>query len=104
MRAVAAGGGWLDPTVVPTLLAAVRRAPEATAVMPTRLTRLTTREREVLVLLGQGLDNGEIAQALWLGPGTVKTHISRILHKTGCRDRAQAIVLAYATGLVATTA
>lgn len=102
VRELAAGRGWVDPTVVPVVLAAVRRTPEATTATPSRLGELTNREREVLVLVSQGLDNAEIAAALWLGPGTVKTHVSRILHKTQCRDRAQAIALAYASGLVAT--
>ncbi len=101
IRSVAAGRGWIDPAVVPGLLATVRRVPEPTGAAPERLAGLTGREREVLVLLSQGLDNAEIAARLWLGHGTVKTHVSRILHKTACRDRAQVVALAYACGMVA---
>ncbi|MEI2764537.1 MAG: response regulator transcription factor [Dermatophilaceae bacterium] len=99
VRAVAAGQGWVDPAVAPAVLAAVRRAPQPADGAGRRIERLTAREREVLVLLGQGCSNAEIAATLWLGTGTVKTHVSRILHKTACRDRAQAVALAYASGL-----
>ncbi|MEI2731226.1 MAG: response regulator transcription factor [Dermatophilaceae bacterium] len=100
IRALAAGAGWVDPSVAGHLLAAVCRAPEASVSAPARVGALTEREREVLVLLSRGLSNAEIAASLWLGHGTVKTHVSRILHKTGCRDRAQAVALAFACGAV----
>ena len=64
------------------------------------LTALTPREREVLTLLGRGLSNTELAQALTLSEATVKTHVARIFAKLALRDRAQAVVLAYETGLV----
>ena len=64
------------------------------------LEELTPREREVLTLVGQGLSNREIAEALVLSPLTAKTHVARLFTKLGARDRAQLVVHAYETGLV----
>jgi DNA-binding NarL/FixJ family response regulator len=99
-RSVAAGGGWLDPTVAERVLRVYRgRAPgrrEGAAL----LAQLTTRELEVLKLIAQGLSNEEIAGTLFLSEATVKTHINRLLGKLERRDRAQAIVFAYQQGVV----
>ena len=99
VRRVAAGEVWLDPSVAGQVLAALAAIP--TPGSPSgAVAVLTPREREVLALLADGLSNAELAQRLFVGEGTVKTHISRILCKTGCRDRAQATALAFTSGLV----
>ena len=101
VRIVAAGGAVLGPHTLSWLLdryGAVR-AGEA-AGTPVELTALTEREREVLVLLARGLTNAEIAARLSVGETTVKTHVAHVLAKLGLRDRVQAVVLAYETGLV----
>jgi DNA-binding CsgD family transcriptional regulator len=64
------------------------------------MAELTDREREVTQLVGGGLSNTEIAQRLYISPSTAKTHVNRAMMKTGARDRAQLVVLAYETGLV----
>ena len=99
IRAVHAGEGWLTSAVTGVLLQdfAARPAP---ACPPAALDRLTPREREVLALVANGLSNSEIAAVLVIGEGTVKTHLGRVLAKLGLRDRAQAVVAAYQTGLV----
>ena len=101
IRRVHDGDVWLDPAVAGHVLAALAALPQAG--VPGNLVRLlTAREREVLALLAEGLSNAEMAERLFLGVGTVKTHMSRILFKTGCRDRAQATALAFTSGMVGT--
>jgi len=100
-RVVATGEALLAPEVtrrlVDRFVAGVR--PGGTALTP-ELEELTARELEVLRLIARGLSNAEIAGALFVSDGTVKTHITRILSKLGLRDRVQAVVLAYECGLV----
>jgi DNA-binding NarL/FixJ family response regulator len=97
VRTVAAGEALLSPTVTRTVIrrfAAVRRqAP------PSAVADLTPRELEVLRLITRGLSNAEIGAELYISDTTVKTHVTRLLQKLDLRDRAQAIVLAYQTGL-----
>ncbi|GGO89525.1 response regulator [Wenjunlia tyrosinilytica] len=101
IRSVHSGDAVVAPTTTRRLLD--RFAPMLpSSKEPERpeLGRLTEREREVLMLVAQGLSNGEIARKLVLSEATVKTHVGRILTKLGLRDRVQAVVLAYETGLV----
>jgi DNA-binding NarL/FixJ family response regulator len=98
VRVVASGEALLAPSVTRRLIEEFAR--KAPAVKPTELDELTEREREVLVLMAKGLSNAEIARALFVAETTVKTHVGRVLHKLGLRDRAQAVVLAYESGLV----
>jgi DNA-binding NarL/FixJ family response regulator len=98
VRVIAAGEALLAPSVTRRLIEEfARRAPAPTR---TELDELTEREREVLVLMARGLSNAEIARALFVAETTVKTHVGRVLHKLRLRDRAQAVVLAYESGLV----
>jgi DNA-binding NarL/FixJ family response regulator len=100
VRAAAAGDAMLAPSVTRRLIEAFARRPPQTAPAPSRLASLTTREREVLVLLARGGSNTEIAAALFVSEATVKTHVGNLLAKLGLRDRVQAVILAYETGIV----
>jgi DNA-binding NarL/FixJ family response regulator len=99
VRVVASGEALLAPSVTRRLIEEFARRPEAPA-PPRELEELTDREREVLALMGRGLSNAEIASRLFVAETTVKTHVGRVLQKLHLRDRAQAIVLAYESGLV----
>lgn len=99
VRTVAGGEAWLDPAVTARVLAVYRSAPATPAASPA-LDQLTQREREVLTLVAQGLTNAEIARRLYIGEGTVKTHINHLFTKLDLRDRASAIVFAYDHDLV----
>jgi DNA-binding NarL/FixJ family response regulator len=101
VRAVADGGALLAPTVTRRLIEAFVAATPAPAADRGPLAELTEREREVLVLVARGLTNAEIAERLVVGEATVKTHVSSVLSKLGLRDRVQAVVFAYESGLVA---
>jgi DNA-binding NarL/FixJ family response regulator len=102
VRAVAAGDAVLAPGVTRQLLDQVgRRLPSAVSRAPAELAELTDREQQVLGMLAAGMSNAEISEALVLSEATVKTHVSRVLGKLGLRDRVQAVIYAYETGLIA---
>jgi DNA-binding NarL/FixJ family response regulator len=100
IRTIAAGEALLAPAITRRLIEGFMRRPPPSPEMHPGLQELTTREREVLALLGRGLSNTEIAAAFVLGETTVKSHVGRIFSKLHLRDRAQAVVLAYETGIV----
>jgi len=112
IRVVARGDALLSPSVtrrlITTLAAQHAAAPlagqhpsgQASSAHARHLSRLTEREREVLVLVAEGLSNEELARRLFLSPLTTKTHVSRIMTKLAARDRAQLVVIAYESGLV----
>jgi DNA-binding NarL/FixJ family response regulator len=99
VRAVAAGGAWLDPRVLPRVLARARDGAPASPTAGRALERLTPRELDVLRRMCRGANNGEIAAELHVGERTVKSHVSAIFSKLGARDRAAAIIAAYDAGL-----
>lgn len=100
VRTVADGGALLSPSITKRLIGSFTRRLAADTSAASRLERLTDREREVLTAIGQGNNNAEIAEELFIGAATVKTHINSLFAKLGLRDRAQAVVFAYESGLV----
>jgi DNA-binding NarL/FixJ family response regulator len=100
IRAVASGEALLAPTVTRRLIEEFARVGPVPRAHEDELAELTARELEVLKLLARGMSNAEIAAALVLGETTVKTHVTHVLSKLGLRDRVQAVVLAYESGLV----
>ncbi|WAL65683.1 response regulator transcription factor [Amycolatopsis cynarae] len=100
LHAVASGDAVVSPSVTRRLLDRFVSSGAGQLRDESALTPLTEREREVLVLIAKGLSNVEIAETLFLSEATVKTHVGRILAKLGLRDRVQAVVLAYETGLI----
>jgi DNA-binding NarL/FixJ family response regulator len=99
---VAAGESLLAPSITRRLIADLTRSRPRTRPAAS-LDQLTARERETLVLLGRGLSNAEIAAAMTVSGHTVKTHVSNTLTKLGLRDRVQAVIAAYETGLITPT-
>jgi DNA-binding NarL/FixJ family response regulator len=99
IRVIAAGEALLAPSITKRLIAEFAARPDARQA-PSELRYLTAREREVLHLVAAGLSNDEIAARLVISRLTAKTHVSRVLRKLGCRDRAQLVTLAYESGLV----
>jgi DNA-binding NarL/FixJ family response regulator len=100
IRAVAGGDALLAPTVTKRLIEEFTRVGRNRTAPPAELEELTPRELEVLKLLARGLSNAEIAAELVVSETTVKTHVTHVLGKLGLRDRVQAVVLAYESGLV----
>jgi DNA-binding NarL/FixJ family response regulator len=102
IQVVASGDALLSPAITKRVIEEfVRRPPSSIAVQPSpRVAELTARELEVLGLMARGLSNAEIARDLFVSETTVKTHVARILMKLDLRDRVQAVVFAYETGLV----
>jgi DNA-binding NarL/FixJ family response regulator len=104
VRIVAHGGAWLDPAVTHRVLDVYRSAPSnLTPQRRSAFAQLTAREREVLGLIGAGRTNAEIAEDLFVGEGTVKTHINHLFSKLDLRDRVAAVIYAYEHGLVSPT-
>jgi DNA-binding NarL/FixJ family response regulator len=100
IRAVARGDALLAPSVTRRVIEEfVRRPPSSVHTLPPELAELTARELEVLKLIARGLSNAEIAKELFVSETTVKTHVAHVLSKLDLRDRVQAVVLAYETGL-----
>jgi DNA-binding NarL/FixJ family response regulator len=97
IRTVAAGDALLSPAITKRVIKQFTRLPRPTP--PEELDELTGREQEILRLIANGLSNAEIGQQLYISETTVKTHVTHILQKLGLRDRVQAVVLAYQTGL-----
>jgi DNA-binding NarL/FixJ family response regulator len=101
IRSVASGDALLAPSVTRRVIEEfVRRPPDSVRRPPAAVEELTERELEVLRLIARGLSNAEIAKELYVSETTVKTHVARVLMKLGVRDRVQAVVLAYESGLV----
>ena len=99
IHTIAAGDSLLSPSVTRTVIQRMARRPAPDATAEARLDELTAREREVLALIASGLSNGEIAATLVVEESTVKTHVRHILRKLRLRDRVQAVILAYESGL-----
>ncbi len=100
VRVVAAGDALLAPSITRRMIADLVSRHAAPRRSPDELARLTPRETEVLELIARGMSNAEIAASLFVSEETVKTHVGKVFSKLGLRDRAQAVVLAYETGLV----
>ena len=100
VRTVSEGGALLAPSITSRLIGQFATRLATTTGAVDRLQRLTDREREVLDAIAQGASNAEISDQLFIGAATVKSHVSSILTKLGLRDRAQAVVFAYESGLV----
>jgi DNA-binding NarL/FixJ family response regulator len=101
VHTVAAGDALLSPSITRRVIDRFAALPTGRADLASRLDLLTAREREVLGLLARGLTNAEIAAQMVVGEGTAKTHVAHVLAKLGLRDRVQAVIFAYESGLAA---
>ncbi|AWZ01468.1 oxygen regulatory protein NreC [Rhodobiaceae bacterium] len=99
VRSVAAGGALLAPSITRRFIGKFAERLAVDTNVAARLDRLTDRERQVLAAIARGLNNVEISEDLFIGGSTVKTHVSSILSKLGLRDRAQAVIFAYESGI-----
>ncbi len=100
VRTVARGDALLAPAITRRLIEDFVRRPPPGSALPPELAALTARELEVLTLMARGRANAEIADELFVTEATVKTHVTRVLQKLGVRDRVQAVIAAYETGLI----
>lgn len=100
VRIVAEGGALLSPSITRRLIGRFAEHLAIDSTLSKKLDHLTDREKEVLMAIARGLSNQEISESLFIGAATVKTHVSNILSKLGIRDRAQAVVFAYESGLI----
>ena len=100
VRVVADGEALLSPSVTRRLVSEFAARTKQPSGRATALAELTSREREVMALVAEGLTNAEIGDRLFMSPATARTHVSRILTKLGARDRTQLVVMAYESGLV----
>jgi len=100
VRVVAAGDALLSPSVTRRLVSEFAARTKEPSGPPGALAELTSREREVMALVAEGLTNAEIGERLYMSPATARTHVSRILTKLAARDRTQLVVMAYESGLV----
>lgn len=100
VRIVSEGGALLSPSITRRLIGRFADNLAIDSTLSTKLKHLTDREKEVLTAIARGLSNQEISDSLFIGSATVKTHVSNVLSKLGVRDRAQAVVFSYESGLI----
>lgn len=100
VRTIADGGALIAPSITRRLIGRFAERPGVNTAVADRLHRLTDRERDIVAAVARGANNTEIAEQLYIGPATVKSHVSSILTKLGLRDRAQIVVFAYESALV----
>jgi DNA-binding NarL/FixJ family response regulator len=100
VRTIADGGALIAPSITRRLISRFAESPAVNTIVADRLQRLTDRERDIVIAVARGATNTEIAEQLYIGPATVKSHVSSILTKLGLRDRTQIVVFAYESSLV----